>query len=172
MSSLHSGYAAGQLSENKSTSEWPKQKRFWRGLVKVRTQHVTCVGMTLNKLFVFENPLMWLNSNNSTKKIWWRIPPQWCKRLIVSYHKHLTAALPAVRFRGRWLFTYGRVGLEYLFCIYSGYFSLILQLVWWCETCKCDKYTKKGRERNREGGKYFFKALYLSSKKTRGRGNM
>ncbi len=36
------------------------------------------------------------------------------------------------------------------FCIYSGYLCVILKLVWWSESFKCDKYAKN---KNRKGAK-------------------
>ncbi len=45
------------------------------------------------------------------------------------------------------------------FCIYLHYLCVILKLVWWSESFKCDKYAKKIFKQ--EGGKNLFTALYI-----------
>ncbi len=64
-------------------------------------------------------------------------------------------AQPVIRFRGQLLFHVGPGSFGQLFylnkwnhyfktafCIYSGYLCVILKLVWWSESFKCDKYAK------------------------------
>ncbi len=50
--------------------------------------------------------------------------------------------------------------LKTAFCIYLHYLCVILKLVWWSESFKCDKYAKK-KKKQQEGGKNLFTALYI-----------
>ncbi len=49
--------------------------------------------------------------------------------------------------------------LKTAFCIYLHYLCEILKFVWWSESFKCDKYAKKKKKKNQEGGKNLFMAL-------------
>ncbi len=74
---------------------------------------------------------------------------------------------------GNYFFTWGQVGLDSFFslnkwkhhlktafCIYLHYLCVILKLVWWSVSFKCDKYAKK-KNLKQEGGKNLFTALYI-----------
>ncbi len=49
--------------------------------------------------------------------------------------------------------------LKTAFCIYLHYLCVILQFVWWSESFKCDKYTKKKHKSGR-GQKPFHATLW------------